>query len=314
MGENGTLKQAEQQFKTDDADSYNAVVSYFDTYTERYTSHMPAPLFELARVSDSGLILDIGTGTGIITLDVASRLGNQGKVVGIDLSDGMLATANTKAAQRGLSDKTEFLKMDAENLSFPDNQFDAAISLYALRHFPNPDKSVKEIFRVLKPGASFVAAVGSAPTLLSTAGMTAAMRRIASIVRKSMGRELSACEFIDSLVEKHLPENENREEAQWVEHQHGFTGSIKTLLEDAGFGNVATSWKGQYSTVESAEDFWLLQMTFSSIARKRIQQADAESVERLKQEFYARSNEVLKKNGRLVYQTGAAIVVGVKPE
>lgn len=313
MADSSTLKQAEQQFKVDDADSYNAVVDYFDLYTERYTSHMPAPLLEMANIEDDGLVLDVGTGTGIIALGVAERLSEQGKVVGIDLSDGMLATANTKAEQRHLTDKTEFLKMDAENLSFADNHFDAALSLYALRHFPNPDKSVNEIFRVLKPGASFVAAVGSAPTLLSVAGANAAARRVASIVRKSMGRELSACEFIDSLVEKYMPAKENREEAGWVEHQHGFTGSIKTLVQDAGFKNVYTSWKGQYSTVESAEDFWLLQMTFSSIARKRVQQADSETVERLKKEFYARSNEVLQKNGRLVYQTGAAIVVGVKP-
>ena len=303
----------EQRFKTDDADSYNAVVDYFDQYTERFTSHMPGPLLAMADVPDNGRVLDVGTGTGIIALDVAARLGPQGKVVGIDLSDGMLATASKKAQQKGLESRTEFLKMDAENLTFEDNSFDAALSLYALRHFPNPDKSVNEIFRVLKPGASIVAAVGSPPALLSTDGVRAVARRFGSIWRKSTGRELSACEFIDSLVEKYIPETKDREVTEWVEHHHGFTGSIKSLVQAAGFKNIRTGWKGQYSIIDSAEDFWLLQMTYSSIARKRIQQADESDVERLKAEFYQVCEQVLQKNGRLVYQSGAAIVSGVKP-
>lgn len=306
-----TAEQDEQRFKTDDADSYNAVVDYFDQYTERFTAHMPEPLLAMANVPDKGMVLDVGTGTGIIALNVAGRI--NGKVVGVDLSDGMLATASARANQKDLSRKTEFIKMDAENLAFPDNSFDAAVSLYALRHFPNPDKAVNEIFRVLKPGASIVVAVGSPPALISVDGMIAVVRRMGSILRKATGRELSACEFIDSLVEKYIPERKHRDVTEWVEHHHGFTGSIKGLVQVAGFKNIRSGWKGQYSIVDSAEDFWLLQMTFSSMARKRIQQADKDVVEHLKEEFYARCNEVLHRNGRLVYQTGAAIVAGVKP-
>jgi len=303
----------EQQFKTDDADSYNAVVDYFDQYTERFACHMPEALLAMVDVPVDGKVLDVGTGTGIIALDVAARLGPQGKVTGIDLSDGMLATATRKAQEKGLQQRTEFLKMDAEKLMFDDNSFDAALTLYALRHFPNPDKSVNEIFRVLKPGAGIVAAVGSPPSLLSVDGVTAVGRRIGSIWRKSTGRELAACEFIDSLVEKYIPERKDRDVTEWVEHHHGFTGSIKDLVRAAGFKNIRTGWKGQYSIIDSAEDFWLLQMTYSSIARKRIQQADESQIELLKTEFYQRCEQVLQKNGRLVYQSGAAIVAGVKP-
>lgn len=313
MTSNETVDSDEQHFKTDDADSYNAVVDYFDQYTERFTSHMPEPMLVMANAPANGRVLDVGTGTGIIALDVAARIGLQGKVVGIDLSDGMLNTATNKAEQKGLEQKTEFLKMDAENLDFEDNSFDAAISLYALRHFPNPGKSVNEIFRVLKPGASIVVAVGSPPSLLSIDGVHAAFRRLGSMWRKSTGRELSACEFIDSLVEKYIPERKDRDVAEWVEHHHGFTGSIKGLVQAAGFKNIRTGWKGQYSIVDSPEDFWLLQMTFSSIARKRVQHADKAVVDQLKKEFYARCSQVLAKKGRLVYQTGAAIVAGVKP-
>jgi len=303
----------EQRFKMDDAASYDAVVDYFDRYTERFTSHLPAPMLAMANAPANASVLDVGTGTGIVALDVASKNGASGKVSGIDLSDGMLATAKEKAEKKGLTAQTDFLKMDAENLTFDSDSFDAAISLYALRHFPNPDKSVNEVFRVLKPGASFVAAVGSPPALLTIDGGKAAVRRLASIWRKSTGRELSACEFIDSLVEKYIPERKDRDVTEWVEHHHGFTGSIKSLFQAAGFENIRTGWRGQYSIIESAEDFWLLQMTYSSIARKRIQDADATDVEKLKAEFYQRCEQVLQKKGRLVYQSGAAIVVGAKP-
>ena len=301
------------EFKTEDANSYNSVVGYFDQYTERFTSHMPEPMLAAAGLKSAARVLDVGTGTGVIALDVVKRLGQGTEVVGIDLSDGMLATADAKARAAGLDEQVSFLKMDAENLDFEDESFDAVLSLYALRHFPNPDKALQEMFRVLKPGGAVVVAVGSSPSLFSKEGVIAAFRRIGSILRKSTGRELSACEFIDHLVEKHLPAREEKETTEWTEHHHGFSGSLKSLVEGAGFVNAKGFWKGQYSKVTSAEDFWLLQMTFSSLARKRIGQAAPEKVEALKQEFMSQCEAVLAKGGRLVYQTGGAVVAAAKP-
>jgi ubiquinone/menaquinone biosynthesis C-methylase UbiE len=154
-------------------------------------------------------VLDIGTGTGIVTLEVARKLGEQGEVVGIDLSDGMLATAIGKAEKEGLAGKAQFLKMDAEALEFDANSFDCVLSLYALRYFPNPEKTVAEIRRVLKPGGKAVIAVGSRPELLSKDGVAAVVRKIGSVIRRLTGRELAACEFLDELVNKHIPESAN---------------------------------------------------------------------------------------------------------
>lgn len=313
MKPDNTTDSDEQRFKVDDAESYDSVVDYFDKYTQRFTSHMPEALLAHASVPENGRVLDVGTGTGVIALAIAERIGSRGKAVGIDLSGGMLATATAKAEQQGLGGQTEFRNMDAENLEFPDETFDAAFSLYALRHFPNPGKSVEEIFRVLKPGGSIVVAVGSRPALLSVDGVKAAVRSVGSIWRKSTGRELSACGLIDGLIEKHVPERADRDVTSFDESHHGFTGSIKSLVVSAGFEGIRSGWKGQYSIVESAEDFWLLQMTFSSTARKRLQQASEEVTRRVKEEFFSRCEGVLEKNGRLVYQTGAAIVSGVKP-
>lgn len=300
-------------FKTNDADSYNAVAGYFDQYTERFTRHMPGPMLEMAEIPKHGKILDVGTGTGIVALEAVNTIGAQGHVTAIDLSDGMLSVAREKTRGKSLESRIEYLKMDAENLTFPDNSFDAALSLYALRHFPNPEKSVREIYRVLKPGARIVVAVGSRPPLFSQAGINAVIRRLGSIGRKAFGRELTSCEFIDNLVEKYIPKLAGGEIAGWVSDHHGFSGSIKDLVQGAGFESLHSDWKGQYSIIDSPEDFWLLQMTFSSLARKRIAAADQPTVDKIKSEFNQTCKQVLERNGRLVYQTGAAIVSGRKP-
>jgi ubiquinone/menaquinone biosynthesis C-methylase UbiE len=313
MSERSIKDQTDQRFKKSDAQSYDAVVDYFHRYTQRYTAQLCQPLLEIADIPANGVVLDVGTGTGVIPLAGLAASGSGVKFVGIDLSDGMLAKAGQVAVDKGLQSRVEFFKMDAENLVFEDNSFDAVISLYALHHFPNPSRALSEIFRVLKPGGKAVIAVGSSPALLSLDGVKAVFRRLGSIWRNSRGRELSACGFIDALVEKHLPHGDEPSVTQWVEHQHGFGESVKDMLNAAGFENLASAWKGQYSTLASADDFWLVQMTFSSTARRRIQQADQDALSRLKDDFYQKCEQVLKKNGRLVYQTGAAITSGRKP-
>ncbi|AXS82107.1 class I SAM-dependent methyltransferase [Marinobacter sp. Arc7-DN-1] len=300
-------------FKLDDADSYNEVVDLFDKYTEQVTGHLPTPMMSMAGIKADQRVLDIGAGTGIVALEVARKLGEQGEVVGIDLSDGMLATAKEKAEKAGLAGTVRFLKMDAEALEFDANSFDSVLSLYALRHFPNPEKAVSEIHRVLKPGGKAVVAVGSRPELLSKDGMAAVVRKIGSVIRRLTGRELAACEFLDELVNKHIPESANSETAEWTGHRHGFTGSVRDLLEAAGFTDINSSWRGQYSVIQSPEAFWELQMTFSSLARKRIGQAERPAVDALKKEFISTCEGVLARKGRLVYQSGAAIISAVKP-
>lgn len=313
MPENNFQNQGNERFKTDDADSYDAVVEHFDRYTQRFASHLPVALLAMAKLPANARVLDVGTGTGVVPLTLADKVGAEGKVVGIDLSDAMLEMSRKKALLKGLQSQTEFLKMDAENLDFPDNHFDAAFSLYALHHFPNPGKALEEIYRVLKPGANAVVAVGSAPDLLSINGFKAALRKISSVWRQSTGRELSACGFIDRLVRKHIHEGADRDVTEWAEHSHGYSGSLADLVRATGFTNIRKDWKGQYSCITTADDFWFLQMIFSSTARKRIQRADDKMLRSLKTEFDQCCDQVLKKNGRLVYQSGAAIVAGIKP-
>lgn len=101
----------------------------------------------LGTVTEKLDILDVGCGTGMITLPLA-ELGHS--VTGIDLSEGMLRIAKEKASNFNLA--VEFKLGDAENLPFEDELFDVVINRHLLWTLPDPEKAISGWKRVLKPG------------------------------------------------------------------------------------------------------------------------------------------------------------------
>jgi demethylmenaquinone methyltransferase/2-methoxy-6-polyprenyl-1,4-benzoquinol methylase len=107
-------------------------------------------------------ILDIATGTGDLAL-MMSQL-NPAKIVGLDISEGMLEVGKQKISKANLSDKIEMVVGDSENMPFDDNTFDAITVSFGVRNFANLDKGLTEIRRVLKPNGTFVILETSNPT------------------------------------------------------------------------------------------------------------------------------------------------------
>ncbi|MFS4449205.1 bifunctional demethylmenaquinone methyltransferase/2-methoxy-6-polyprenyl-1,4-benzoquinol methylase UbiE [Maribacter sp. 2307UL18-2] len=107
-------------------------------------------------------ILDIATGTG----DLAINLMETGakKIIGLDISPGMLEVGKTKVADKKLSDTIEMVVGDSEQLPFADNSFDAVTVAFGVRNFENLEKGLAEIFRVLRPKGTFVVLETSVPT------------------------------------------------------------------------------------------------------------------------------------------------------
>ncbi|MDQ6693105.1 MAG: class I SAM-dependent methyltransferase [Chloroflexota bacterium] len=96
-------------------------------------------------------VVDVATGTGNLAIAMAGRVGDTGKVTGIDLADGMLEYAERKARARKMK-QVEFKKMDARQLSYDSNSLDVVTCGLAIFYFPDIPGTLSEMCRVLKPG------------------------------------------------------------------------------------------------------------------------------------------------------------------
>jgi len=117
--------------------------------TEFYTCRPAARLAVFARIGSGQRVLDVGCGTGVVSL-AAARMG--ARVTGLDLTPELLVRARENAAIAG-SD-IEWQEGDAEALPFADGSFDVVVSQFGHMFAPRPDVATREMLRVLRPGGT----------------------------------------------------------------------------------------------------------------------------------------------------------------
>lgn len=108
--------------------------------------------------------LDVCTGTGDWALSLATEVGDDGKVIGLDFSENMLEVAKEKLAHNQ-HEHVSFVHGDAMNLPFEDNSFDYVTIGFGLRNVPDYEQVLREMYRVIKPGGYAVCLETSQPTL-----------------------------------------------------------------------------------------------------------------------------------------------------
>ena len=108
----------------------------------------------LAALHEGEVVLDLGSGGGIDVLLSARRVGPTGKAYGLDMTDDMLALARRNAAEAGVSN-VEFLKGQIEAIPLPDASVDVIISNCVINLSGDKRQTLREAFRVLKPGGRF---------------------------------------------------------------------------------------------------------------------------------------------------------------
>lgn len=130
-------------------DSYDAYMRNVTFGREQVLREMTV---DLAQVKPGNSVLEIGCGTGTLTLAAKRRVGPAGEAFGIDQIPGMVAASQRKAAQA--NEKITFQAGSIDNIPFPDNRFDAVLCSFMIFHMSEETrrKGIAEIQRVLKPG------------------------------------------------------------------------------------------------------------------------------------------------------------------
>jgi len=135
---------------------------------------------DAAQIQSGQRVLDVACGTGVLAREAANRVGPHGAVIGVDLNEGMLAVARSKAPE------IEWRQSPAELLPFDGSSFDAVVSQFGLMFFDNRRAAIQEMMRVLRPGGRLAVAVWGA--LEDSPGYAAFDR----LVRRLCGEQAAA--------------------------------------------------------------------------------------------------------------------------
>ena len=151
MTANTDPQKIKQQVKS----VFDLVAGAYDNPSMRFFPFTADRMVELLKVAPGSEVLDMATGTGMVAIACAQALGKHGRVQAIDLSEKMLDRAYINIQKSGLNN-IDLHAMDAEQLEFHDQSFDAVFCSYGLFFLPDMLMGVKEALRVLKPGGRFI--------------------------------------------------------------------------------------------------------------------------------------------------------------
>jgi demethylmenaquinone methyltransferase / 2-methoxy-6-polyprenyl-1,4-benzoquinol methylase len=152
-------------------------------------------------------VLDVATGTGDVAI-LLHKILQPKKIIGIDISEGMLSFGSKKIEKLGLQEKIELQKGDSEKILFGDNTFDAITVAFGVRNYENLETGLKEMLRVLKPGGKLVVLEFSKPKQVAFKGLyNLYMRIIAPGFGKMIARNRDAYKYLNDSVQQ-FPEGE----------------------------------------------------------------------------------------------------------
>jgi demethylmenaquinone methyltransferase / 2-methoxy-6-polyprenyl-1,4-benzoquinol methylase len=199
-------KESGQGKKDQVADMFNDIAPRYD-FLNRFLSvgidvgWRKKALAELTSVNPQNL-LDVATGTADVAI-LAAQILKPAKIVGIDISTGMLELGRKKLLKEGLGKQIELQTGDSEAINFPDASFDAVTVAFGVRNFANLEKGLSEIYRVLKPGGKLVVLEFSKPKIIGIEQLyNLYMGIIAPGIGKIFSKNRDAYQYLHDSVQK----------------------------------------------------------------------------------------------------------------
>ncbi len=187
----GKKEQVTKMFDTisGDYDGLNRVISFGIDIKWR------KKVVQIVKDTNPETILDIATGTGDLAIALAKT--NATKIIGLDISRGMLDIGKEKIKKQGLDNKIDMVLGDSESMPFEDNTFDAITVGFGVRNFETLENGLKEIHRVLKPGGCFVILETSIPTKTPyKQGYNFYTKNILPIIGRVFSKDKSAYKYL----------------------------------------------------------------------------------------------------------------------
>ena len=212
----GKKEQVTKMFDTisKDYDGLNRVISFGIDIKWR------KKVVEIVKKQQPKTILDIATGTGDLAINLAETSAE--KIVGLDISPGMLEVGKEKVKAKQLDNRVEMIIGDSENMPFEDNTFDAITVAFGVRNFETLENGLKDILRVLKPGGTFVILETSVPTKFP---FKQGYKAYSKFILPSIGRLFSK----DKTAYKYLSESAS---------VFPYGEALNNILRNIGFINV----------------------------------------------------------------------------
>ncbi len=206
------LKDSGLSKKEQVADMFDNIAYRYD-FLNRFLSigidiHWRKKAIKQLKDIDPKKILDVATGTADVAIMAAGIL-QPDKIIGIDISDGMLNFGRKKIKKLGLENLIELLNGDSETIKFDDNSFDAVTVAFGVRNFQHLEKGLSEIKRVLRPGGKLVVLEFSKPkTAVVKQLYNVYMNVVAPNVGKLFSKNRNAYKYLDESI-KNFPDGQN---------------------------------------------------------------------------------------------------------
>ncbi len=256
----------------------------WDTWTMNFMRPMRDKIIEALHVQPTDQVLDIATGTGEPGLSLARRA-PQGSVVGLDLSEGMLAVARDNAARQGLANYSA-VAGDACALPFPAQRFDAVSCRMGFMFFPDMLLAAQEMHRVLKPGGRLATSVWSAPA--HNPWITTMMGTMSAHLPLPAPAPLAPGMF-----------------------RCAQPGMLADLLEKAGFSGVHAEEVQSTVEFDGLESYWQNMMEIAAPVVAAMSQADEATRAAIKATLFSKL-EPLLVNGKISLPFGSLVLTGEK--